>query len=259
MKILIAIIVVAIIIAMVVLGVNLYMTIDNLQMSPIIQLSNTALTIETDTWALRGQIGDILSGHFSALAFLAVALSIILQNQANKQMRESIDKQEKALEQQNKALSIQSKGLKAQIKELKTSRIESSKQTEEFYIQNMNVKLDRYYKLLELSLEPLDESFWINYNSCIQTENAGKMNQNWEKSKLEYELKLDRALLSIDLIFSEIEAIKDLYSLAYNGFKKEFSIRLTTSSECYQLKNKYAFASSNQALMEAFSSFSESP
>lgn len=39
-------------------------------------------------WSIRGQWGDALSGHFSALAFMAVAYSIFLQRQDIKQERE---------------------------------------------------------------------------------------------------------------------------------------------------------------------------
>jgi hypothetical protein len=40
-----------------------------------------------DNWATKGQWGDILSGHFSALAFLAIIYSILLQRQDIKKMR----------------------------------------------------------------------------------------------------------------------------------------------------------------------------
>lgn len=260
MKILIAIIVVAIIIAMVVLGVNLYMTIDNLQMSPIIQLSNTALTIETDTWALRGQIGDILSGHFSALAFLAVALSIILQNQANKQMRESIDKQEKAIklqansiEQQNKALEVQSKALEAQIEELKASREESEKQTEEFFIQNMNVKLDRYYKLLDNKLEA-DFNLKALGKLLTELKKVDKIDLD-PNEKRNHKLNIKTITLLFDLIqfiFDEILSIKDSHSSIFKNILEEYKLRINNDIRIlalavYLIKNlkneslKYAF------------------
>ena len=134
---------------MALLFINLVWTVVYVDTAPLYwlsSLSSTLVNTETNTtvatqvidqWAIRGQIGDIMSGHFSALAFLAVALSIIYQSEANEQMRESIDKQEEALIQQGVALGVQSDSLKAQIKELQESRVESSKQTEEFFINNM--------------------------------------------------------------------------------------------------------------------------
>ncbi|MDP2850494.1 MAG: hypothetical protein Q8O20_05410 [Sulfuricurvum sp.] len=38
----------------------------------------------TDGWEQRGQWGDMLSGHFAALAFLAVAYSIYMQQKESK-------------------------------------------------------------------------------------------------------------------------------------------------------------------------------
>lgn len=94
-------------IAILLIIINLIWTIFNLDTAPLIKWSNEILTCDTDEWALRGQIGDIMSGHFSALAFLAVALSIIFQYEANKQMRKSIEKQEEAINQTKKSIEQQ--------------------------------------------------------------------------------------------------------------------------------------------------------
>lgn len=114
--------------------VNLIITILSVNNSPIVFLSGDNIENIENLWEIRGQIGDILSGHFAALAFFAVAFSIILQNESNKHMKKSIDKQEESLIQQSKALKIQSNSLEAQIRELQESRKGSKKQTEEFLL-----------------------------------------------------------------------------------------------------------------------------
>lgn len=251
--------------------INLFWTIISLETAPLIKWSEEILTCNTDQWALRGQIGDIMSGHFSALAFLAVALSIFFQYEANKQMRESIDKQETAIqqtkesieqqtkanleqakntlqqaeaiklqaqsiEQQNEALRVQSETLKAQIEELTASREESKRQTEEFFIQNMNVKLDRYYQLLDKNiLNRSNEAEWYNRVKNTITNNDPYTKNKYEK--LEKELKIITQI--INLIYFEIENTSKINTTAHFNFKQEFTIRLKSEPFIFQLKKYF--------------------
>lgn len=120
-------------IAVIIFLVNLFWTILSIETSlfyyfstdnyPFFELSSQ----EIDTWAVRGQIGDILAGHFSALAFVGIAYSIYLQNELNKQVQE------------------------------------------EFLISNMNIKLDRYYKIPNENLEIVTEQYLYDYLGMIAT------------------------------------------------------------------------------------------
>lgn len=236
--------------------INLLWTVISLESSPLVQLSNKILTCDTDEWALRGQIGDIMSGHFSALAFLAVALSIIFQYEANKQMRESIEKQEeainqtkksieqqteanleqakstlqqaqaielqaKSIEQQNKALKLQSETLKAQIEELKESREESKRQTEEFFIQNMNSKLERYYKLVDDEIKRIGSEKYKKLR-------LGQIDFDFLSNSFDIEnssLPFERLFKILNLIYDDITLLKNSYPNAYSILMKEFSLR----------------------------------
>lgn len=290
-----------------ILLLNLLATVLGIEYSPFYWLSNftydslpfvqndVITNSITDKWAIRGQIGDIMSGHFSALAFLAVALSIVYQIEANKQMRESIEKQENALKQneiaiqqtkksieqqtqanieqakstlqqakaielqaksisqQNEALKLQSISLEAQIKELQESRIESSKQTEEFFIQNMNVKLDRYYKLLEYHLNKIDHKLLNDYNNL--TEKVLTLNKNDTKYNICIEIlrrhstKFDNVLLFLDFIYEEINAMEDIYPQAYLVFIKEFELLLLSHKYFMsRIKNEYHASETSKAL-----------
>jgi len=51
-------------------------------------------------WAIRGQIGDLLAGHFTVLAFLGLLMSIL-------QMRVSLEKQDKAFAIQKEEMELQ--------------------------------------------------------------------------------------------------------------------------------------------------------
>lgn len=56
----------------------------------IFTLDNMLNKTSTDYWSIRGQMGDILSGHFAALAFIALLITIY-------QMQKSILKQDEAI------------------------------------------------------------------------------------------------------------------------------------------------------------------
>jgi hypothetical protein len=247
MKILIGLLV----LAMILLGINLFWTIGYLDSSPILSLSKGIIAQETDdikdTWALRGQIGDIMSGHFSALAFLAVALSITFQYQANNQMKESIDKQEESLIEQSKALEIQSKSLEEQIGELKASRKESEKQTEQFFISNINIKLDRLYKLLDIEVENvLDSQDYIKLSNVVTKSMDKKTITSDEMVSINTTIFLAPTVYEIlENIFMVILNL-DKGSITYSLFYKEFSLKINNTHKLSSLcsisnKSKYRF------------------
>lgn len=242
-----------------ILLLNLLATVLGIEYSPFYWLSNftydslplvqndVITNSVADKWAIRGQIGDIMSGHFSALAFLAVALSIVYQIEANKQMRESIEKQEnaiklqaKSISQQSEALKLQSISLEAQIKELQEARVENSKQTEEFFIQNMNVKLDRYYKLLEDTIsKSRDRPKWY-YDTCLAIEKDPVIKKLYKQNELnEVKNYFHKTINIIDFIYSEILNTKNKSETAYTIFNEELKIRLNSDSLFSELKEYY--------------------
>lgn len=227
-------------------------SIGNLDNSILIAWSGE--TVGNDRWAIRGQIGDIMSGHFSALAFLAVALSIILQQEANKQMNISIEKQEESLNQQSEALEVQSKSLESQIEELKESRRESERQTEEFFIQNMNIKLDRYYKLLYVHLEKIDHKLLNDYKEVIQylANEQDTQTQNYLVSKellSRYSILFDNVIIFLDFIYKEIGSIRKTYPNAYVLFREELKLQLTSHKYFMnRIKKEYADGNKCKAL-----------
>ncbi|MFW3338151.1 hypothetical protein ACN9JY_00215 [Aliarcobacter butzleri] len=254
---------------------NLMLTAIGIEYSPLYWIANFTydslplvkgtelVNSNIEKWAIRGQIGDIMSGHFSALAVLAVAYSITLQVEANKKMTESIEKQEKALrqteetilqqklsiekqteanleqakstlqqaqaielqaksiEQQNKALKVQSETLKAQIEELKESREESKRQTEEFFIQNMNSKLERYYKLVDDEIKRIGSEKYKKLRS-------GQIDFDFLSNSFDIEnssLPFERLFRVLNLIYDDIALLKNSYPNAYSILMKEFSLR----------------------------------
>ncbi|MDD2791500.1 MAG: hypothetical protein PHU40_12670 [Sulfurimonas sp.] len=188
----------------------------------------------TQQWAIRGQMGDILSGHFSALAFLAVALSVFLQNEANRQMK-------LAFVQQSEALVLQSKSLEAQIEELQQSRKESERQTEEFFIANMNVKLDRYYKMFDNQVERIVStnvvSDYISSKKIMTTSESVELNirYNFNRSCNE----IDTLLQIINAIHTDIRNLQNTYPQASQNFLSELKLKALCTRALHDIKTHY--------------------
>ncbi len=60
----------------------------------------------SEFWAMRGQIGDLIAGHFTALAFIGILINIT-------QMRRSLDKQDEAIKIQQKEMQNQQLEMRA--------------------------------------------------------------------------------------------------------------------------------------------------
>jgi len=272
---------------------NLLLTVLGIEYSPLYWIANFTydslplvqgtelVNSNIEKWGIRGQIGDIMSGHFSALAVLAVAYSIILQVEANQKMTESIEKQKEALkhteetilqqklsiekqteanleqakstlqqaqaielqaksiEQQNEALKVQSETLKAQIEELTESRKESEKQTEEFFIQNLNTKLDRYYKLLDFNLDLIMGDTIDDKMNTVEKIQSGSN---------EYIMLSYKVFVLLEHIYKEIKTLEST-NPNYQMFQNEFKIKIQTNffieilciHSTEEHKNKYTF------------------
>lgn len=124
-------------------------------------LDTKTINSNVDLWAFRGQIGDILAGHFTALSLMALFYSIMLQRESVNQMgtsilkmndsmdlqKEAIQQQTKALDNQQKEIELQNKALVAQVKEMK-------EQKEEFEKSNLLSTYNRHFnRLHELEKE----------------------------------------------------------------------------------------------------------
>lgn len=102
------------------------------------QLNNPNNEENKTFWEIRGQIGDVLSGHFTALAFIGLLWSLQLQRESIKQMQESINQNTDVIKLQNKSILMQKEEVNKQTKELELSKI--YKQMEFNYTQLEQLK-----------------------------------------------------------------------------------------------------------------------
>lgn len=92
--------IVAVVMLLIIFDLIVNMTMDK-NIFGVFQHTKTFADFNTsDGWTQRGQWGDMLSGHFSALAFIALALSIYIQNKTLKVQQEELDRQKEELKLQ---------------------------------------------------------------------------------------------------------------------------------------------------------------
>lgn len=217
-------------IAFILLG-HLIWAIVSLETSPLYYLSaDINSTINENSWALRGQIGDILSGHFSALAFLAVGYSLILQQKANKQTSAS---------------------LRMQWKELKEARKESKLQTEEFFIANMNVKFDRYYKMFDSQVERIVSTNVVN--DYISSKRIMTTSESYEPN-IRYNFnrscnEIDALLQIINAIHTDIINLQNTYPQASQNFLSELELKARCTYALHDINAHYKEPSKSECLV----------
>lgn len=177
---------------------NLIWIVWSYDYSPLYMLSSISNN-SSEAWAIRGQIGDILSGHFSALAFLAVVYTILLQQAQNKQMQNSIKKQE-----------------------------------ERSFIEDMSKRLTSYYKLLDeklLHVVKYQSSLILKIGSAKTAQSHVPFTDILHYSTKEF-------MDTLNFIYDEIESIKNEHPTAYHGFRRELTLRLISSDMVKQMSKK---------------------
>jgi hypothetical protein len=168
--------------------------------------NSTDVSDMTQQWAIRGQMGDILSGHFSALAFLAVALSVFLQNEANRQIRDDMKKQE-----------------------------------ERSFIANINVKFDRYYKMFDSQVERIVStnvvSDYISSKKIMATSASVEFNiqYNFNRSCNE----IDTLLQIINAIHRDIRNLQNTYPQASQNFLSELKLKALCTRALHDIRTHY--------------------
>ena len=113
--------------------------------------------LETDLWSIRGQIGDILSGHFTALAFIGLLFSLDKQSKSIIQMQKSINQNSNTMLLQNKSIKQQSEALSLQIEEFKQQTIVFENQAEELSNQRKEMEVSKLYRQFEFYYSQLED------------------------------------------------------------------------------------------------------
>lgn len=208
-----------------------------------------------DNWSIRGQIGDLLSGHFTALAFIGLMLTISQMN--------------KALKQQDEAILIQKQEMNKQFKEMYKQSFENK-----FFqmlnlftknIETLTVKIDgKQYKGNEI-FEPLKKDFEKKIQHRISMDQYEKIktskfnhfinefiqfNNHYDTSFKYYFLNLFQLLNYIDTDIPNKDDAKkytnilraqlsknELILLAYNAI----GVQSFTTNKYQELVEKYEF------------------
>ncbi len=169
-------------IAAALITLNLLLTIINPELSPLLMLDKMPLLTneyeKIDYWTLRSQIGDVLSGHFTALAFLGLLASLLYQRDSLNQMKESLDQNNTAIKLQGDSIIQQNESLKLQINEFEQQTEEFKNQTEELSNQRKELEISKlyrqfefYYSQLELQKDRITVKYtdksWLGFNNLL--------------------------------------------------------------------------------------------
>ena len=134
------------------IGLNLFLTmllpnyslVNLLSLETNLNLEDTKTTTN-DFWSIRGQIGDLIAGHFTALAFIGILINIT-------QMRKSLDKQDEAINMQQVEMQATTQSLNLQAKLIEKQNFENTffKMLDLYINIQNNVKFKDYEKKLEV-------------------------------------------------------------------------------------------------------------
>lgn len=173
------------------IGLNLFLTmllpnyslVNLLSLETNLDITNNTVTAN-DFWSIRGQIGDLIAGHFTALAFIGILINIT-------QMRKSLDKQDEAIRIQQKEMQNQQKEMKATTKslELQAKLIEKQNFENTFFkmldlyinIQN-NVKFKDYSK----NVEKIGDEAFFQYFALLTNDESNLLLKDFNKVNAEF-------------------------------------------------------------------------
>ncbi|WP_345972801.1 FlxA-like family protein [Sulfurimonas diazotrophicus] len=129
-------------------GVNLIIVLWCPKVYVSLGLATSNILNDNDVWAFRGQIGDVLAGHFTAISMLFVLWGLLQQQESIKQMNTSIEKQTEALTNQQEEIRLQNESLQAQVSEMQAQKEEMKQQKIEFERSNILATYERYFNRL---------------------------------------------------------------------------------------------------------------
>ena len=243
--------------AIFVILLNLILTIftPNMSLFNLLAYDDIKFNItDKDYWSIRGQIGDLLSGHFAALAFIGLMMTV--------------SQMSKALKQQDEAISIQKQEMDKQFKEMNKQSFENK-----FFqmlnlfnnnIQTLEVNINGESYTKKNIFKPLKEHFeseiQFDYLSDVSNQCVKKdkfyyfknqfidFNDGYDTTIKYYFLNLFQILNYIDKDISDKDDAKkytnimraqlsknELLLLAYNGI----GVHLFTSNDYQKLIEKY--------------------
>ena len=199
-----------------VIFINLILTLQNPYSSIVAQMNNDTNTTTKDLWEMRGQMGDVLSGHFTALAFIGLLISLQYQRKSIVQMGTTIN-------QQNENLIKQSEALHLQIEEF-------HRQTEEFEHQTTEFKINNYLQIIERNysrLNDLEASFTYYDSNNDKDKSYRNLLHNLDKS-------LQIAFRDLEMLVSQLKIIEKNIQFVYLA-----DIKGTLENEYNIYKNLY--------------------
>lgn len=200
--------------------VNLFVTLY--EPSHIMHLvDNNATTSLTEKWAIRGQIGDILAGHGSVIAFLLLIYSIRQQAESLINLRDSLNLQKKSLTNQNDALELSITEYKNQVIEFQVMNTQSKVYKLIDRLENTMDSLE--YKIYEINTKEEEIKVGISeLNNDTSAFTLHNVNRKYKQFSIYIQYEQISRLFDRYLLLKKI--ISDLDIENYEHLRSEFMI-----------------------------------
>ena len=187
----------------------------------------------TDFWAIRGQIGDLIAGHFTALAFIGILINI-------SQMRKSLDKQDEAIKIQQKEMQNQQKEMQATTKSLELqSKLIEKQNFDNTYFKMLesfiNIKKTINYKNYETKNFKIGEEALLQYfMDWIGSDDSLMTLEKFYETNIEFSNKnhlfLSHYFRTLYRIFKYVDEYNDIYNqIDRNHYIKLVRAQLSSS------------------------------
>ncbi|RKY52818.1 MAG: hypothetical protein DRP93_07520, partial [Candidatus Neomarinimicrobiota bacterium] len=162
-------------------------------------IDNNTTNNVAEKWAIRGQIGDILAGHGTVIAFLLLIYNIRQQSESLTSLKSSLQLQEKSLNSQNEALQINTQEYRLQV--------------EEFKIMNTQNKVYKLFNKIEKEMDQLEYTLHnIQTNEDEVKKGIAQFNNDTSPFTLHKKNRI-HILFSIDMKYEQLSRLLDRYLL----------------------------------------------
>lgn len=184
-------------------------------------LDNNSTYNYIDKWAIRGQIGDILAGHGTVIAFLLLIYNIRQQAESLLIFQDSLHLQKESLNSQNEALNLSIREYKNQVIEFQTMNTQNKVYK---LIDRIELNMDSLeYKIIIIDTKNEEvKQGVLKLNNDISTFSLHNQNKKYEKFSIDIKYEQISRLFDKYLVLKKI--ITNLDNTTYDYLNSEFEI-----------------------------------
>ncbi|MDY0326612.1 MAG: hypothetical protein RBR07_00010 [Arcobacteraceae bacterium] len=184
-------------------------------------LDNNSTNNYLDKWAIRGQIGDILAGHGTVIAFLLLIYNIRQQAESLLRFQDSLNLQKQSLKSQNEALNLSIREYKNQVIEFQTMNTQNK-------VYKLIDRIELYMDSLEYTIISIDTKNEEVKQGVLKLNNDisafSLHDQNKKHTNFSIDIKYEQISRLFDKYLVLKKIITNLDNKTYDYLNSEFEI-----------------------------------